>query len=48
MPPTLDEHRTRPARAANGHWWARVMRDLQFWIPIVVLIGGLLVLRWVS
>ena len=24
-----------------------VLRDIQFWIPIVVLIGGLLVLGWI-
>jgi hypothetical protein len=24
-----------------------IMRDIQFWIPIVVLIAGLLVLRWI-
>ena len=25
----------------------RVLRDVQFWIPVVVLIGGLLVLVWI-
>lgn len=24
-----------------------VLRDAQFWIPVVVLIGGLLVLWWI-
>jgi hypothetical protein len=24
-----------------------VLRDVQFWIPIVVLVGGLLLLRWI-
>ena len=24
-----------------------ILRDVQFWIPIVVLIGGLLVLGWI-
>jgi hypothetical protein len=24
-----------------------VLGDVQFWIPIVVLVGGLLVLRWI-
>jgi hypothetical protein len=23
-----------------------ILRDVQFWIPVVVLIGGLLVLQW--
>ena len=25
----------------------RVLRDIQFWIPVLVLIGGLLVLQWI-
>jgi len=25
----------------------RVLRDVQFWIPVVVLIGGLMVLQWI-
>lgn len=25
-----------------------VLRDVQFWIPLLVLIGGLLVLRWIA
>jgi hypothetical protein len=24
-----------------------VLRDVQFWIPVLVLVGGLLVLRWI-
>ena len=24
-----------------------VLRDAQFWIPVLVLVGGLLVLRWI-
>jgi len=24
-----------------------VVRDVTFWVPVVVLIGGLLVLRWI-
>jgi len=24
-----------------------LLRDLQFWVPVAVLIGGLLVLRWI-
>lgn len=27
--------------------WLVVMRDVQFWIPVVVLIGGLFVLAWI-
>src|ERR1051326_2977936 len=25
----------------------RVFRDIQFWIPVLVLVGGLLVLQWI-
>jgi hypothetical protein len=24
-----------------------IIRDIQFWIPVVVLVGGLLVLAWI-
>lgn len=29
-------------------WWRAMLRDVQFWIPLVVLAGGLLLLRWVT
>jgi hypothetical protein len=32
--------------AAPGRWGAMV-RDPQFWVPVVVLVGGLLVLQWI-
>jgi hypothetical protein len=25
-----------------------ILRDPQFWIPVIVLVGGLLVLRWIA
>jgi hypothetical protein len=25
-----------------------VLRDVHFWIPVIVLLGGLAVLRWIS
>ena len=25
-----------------------VLRDVHFWIPVLVLLGGLAVLRWIS
>jgi hypothetical protein len=28
-------------------WVGLVLRDIQFWIPVAVLIGGLIVLRWI-
>jgi len=24
-----------------------LLRDLQFWVPVAVLVGGLLLLRWI-
>lgn len=32
----------------SGSWLGLVLRDVQFWVPVAVLIGGLLVLRWIS
>jgi hypothetical protein len=29
-------------------WLPVLLRDVQFWVPVAVLIGGLLVLRWIS
>jgi hypothetical protein len=43
MPTTIDRPAPQPRRWAN-----LILRDVQFWIPVVVLIGGLIVLRWVS
>jgi hypothetical protein len=25
-----------------------VLADVQFWVPVAVLVGGLIVLRWIS
>lgn len=29
-------------------WWKAVLSDVHFWVPVVVLVVGLLVLRWIS
>jgi hypothetical protein len=29
-------------------WVSLVLRDVHFWVPVAVLIAGLLVLRWIS
>ncbi|MGH7490114.1 MAG: hypothetical protein ACREMS_02895 [Gemmatimonadaceae bacterium] len=29
-------------------WVSLVLRDVHFWVPVVVLAVGLLVLRWIS
>ncbi len=39
LPPT-EQHPRR--------WMGAVLRDVQFWVPVAVLIGGLLVLRWIQ
>lgn len=31
----------------SRNWLSLVLRDVQFWVPVVVLIGGLIVLRWI-
>lgn len=40
------EHVSGPARASTI--LAAVARDVHFWVPVIVLIGGLILLRWVS
>jgi hypothetical protein len=30
------------------NWLTRISGDVHFWVPTLVLIGGLLLLRWVS
>lgn len=32
----------------SGSRLGLVLRDVQFWVPVAVLLGGLLVLRWIS
>ncbi|HSB74849.1 MAG TPA: hypothetical protein VLC12_04315 [Terriglobales bacterium] len=41
-----EEAIVRPA--AQLTWLASVSGDVHFWVPTLVLIGGLLLLRWVS
>ena len=31
-----------------SQWWRRMLGDIQFWIPLTVLVGGLLLLKWVA
>lgn len=33
---------------ANRSMLKTVLADVQFWVPVAVLVGGLLVLRWIS
>ena len=32
----------------NRSMLTAVLTDLQFWVPVAVLIAGLIVLRWIS
>ena len=41
--PAAGKTEPRPRR-----WAALILSDIQFWIPVAVLVGGLLALRWVS
>ena len=29
-------------------WLSLILSDVQFWVPVAVLVAGLLVLRWIS
>jgi hypothetical protein len=35
-----------PDPQARG-WWANILSDIHFWVPVAVLIGGLLLLRFI-
>jgi hypothetical protein len=28
-------------------WWSSILSDIHFWVPVAVLIGGLLLLRFI-
>jgi hypothetical protein len=40
---SIDESRTVNGR--SGTWWVAMFRDVQFWVPLAVLLGGLILLR---
>jgi hypothetical protein len=37
-----------PMPDARRGWLSLVIRDVQFWVPVIVLAAGLVVLRWIS
>jgi len=41
--PMTDDGRARGSR----NWIGLILRDVHFWVPVIVLIGGLFVLRWI-
>jgi len=45
--PALRMHRP-PREPTAESWISLVLRDVQFWVPVVVLAAGLVVLRWIS
>jgi hypothetical protein len=32
---------------ASQSWWKPILKDIHFWVPLVVLLAGLVVLRWI-
>ncbi|HJQ52399.1 MAG TPA: hypothetical protein VJ825_01035 [Gemmatimonadaceae bacterium] len=40
----MPDDRSQPPKS----WINLVLRDLQFWVPVAVLVVGLMVLRWIS
>jgi hypothetical protein len=36
------------ARREQRSWLSVILTDIHFWVPVAVLAGGLLVLRWIS
>jgi len=39
----LEENRRVKGR--KRAWWVAMFRDVQFWVPLAVLLGGLILLR---
>jgi len=36
-----------PTEPRSPSWLRLVLGDVQFWVPVAVLIGGLVVLNWI-
>jgi hypothetical protein len=32
---------------ASREWWVPILKDVHFWVPLIVLLAGLIALRWV-
>jgi TRAP-type uncharacterized transport system fused permease subunit len=43
-----DRERFEGQREQRKPWWKAVLSDVHFWVPVVVLVAGLIVLRWIS
>jgi hypothetical protein len=35
----------RPENRNSGKWWVAMFGDVQFWVPLAVLLIGLIILR---
>jgi hypothetical protein len=44
----IDDNGAELNRERKTPWWKAVLTDIHFWVPVVVLVAGLLVLRWIS
>lgn len=44
-PTNMPDDRREPG---SPSWVSLVLRDVQFWVPVIVLAAGLLVLRWIA
>ncbi len=36
-----------PSSNPRGGWWTSILSDIHFWVPVAVLLGGLLLLRFI-
>lgn len=43
-----DHNGTPPTDAAPRGRWRTMLADVHFWIPLGVLVGGLILLRWIA
>jgi hypothetical protein len=48
FPGASDVNRVNSPREPQRRWVGLVFSDIHFWVPVAVLIGGLIVLRWIS
>lgn len=44
---TVTPSRGNPANKQPRSWLKSVLTDLHFWVPVLVLLGGLLLLKFV-
>ncbi len=52
-PPSIARHAAESplaedSKQSSRSWLNLVLRDVQFWVPVAVLVVGLIILRWIS